>query len=127
MATTVSPAGLLALLLLASHPAMAHHSTALEYDYDLAHEFDAVLAGYDWVNPHVWFYFDETMPDGTVKRWSIQSRSPAQLRRMMESESGIGAFDLGETYTVRVVLHRWDPANGLLRSMQFPSGALFSP
>ena len=127
MRTKLAVAGLLASL---AFPVSvhAHHSTVAEYDHSLTVEFEAVLERFEWVNPHVWFYYRETLADGSVKRWSVQSHSPGGMRRQILIEyDGSIEFALGLRHKVTVAPHRANSADGLLRSMQFPDGTVFAP
>jgi hypothetical protein len=62
-------------------PVFAHHSTA---EYDLKHPatVTGLVTGFAWSNPHARIYVDETKPDGTLVRWTIEIDSPNALSRM---------------------------------------------
>jgi len=68
-------------ILLAGLPAIAHHSFSSEYDSAKPVTLEGVVTRVDWQNPHVHFYIDVQMPDGTVVNWNCESRSPNRLER----------------------------------------------
>ena len=77
---------------LAAPPALAHHSTER---FDRAQEItiDGVIARYDWVNPHVYIYVEQTTDDGQTVEWEIEGGPPALLRRMGWSREMLNAGD----------------------------------
>jgi hypothetical protein len=65
----------------AARPIQAHHAFAAEYDVNKPVTLTGTLARMEWVNPHSWIYMDIKGPDGTVKRWTIESSGPSQMAR----------------------------------------------
>ncbi len=121
-------AGLAALLATAT-PASSHHSVEAMYDRTLTVEFVGVLTGYAPINPHVWYYFDETLADGSIKRWMIEAGAPDQMRRayLMQFGAGAGTLDTprGERYAVQVAPNRAQSDSGFLKRLQLPNGKWF--
>ena len=61
--------------LLAGTPALAHHSIAAEYDRTRPVTHSGVVTAIDWMNPHVFVYFDEEMVT-----WGFECYAPNILR-----------------------------------------------
>ena len=72
---------LAAAALCAVQPAQAHHAFAAEYDSDKPVTLTGTLGKMEWVNPHGWLYMDVKQPDGTTKRWTIETSNPNQMSR----------------------------------------------
>src|SRR5665213_2046004 len=73
--------GLLLGLILASVPAVAHHSFSAEYDVDKPITLKGTLTKLDWVNPHGWIYIDVKGEGGKVTNWAVEFGGPNALLR----------------------------------------------
>lgn len=74
--------GLLACLLLASVPALAHHGTAVSYDTVNVWSTWATVTEFNYLNPHPSMTFDRTDKNGHVEHWVAEASSnPSQLAR----------------------------------------------
>lgn len=62
--------------------AFAHHSIAAEYEAKVM-VLNAVITRVNWMNPHVWIYFDATFnttdAKGAITKWECESGSPNGL------------------------------------------------
>lgn len=67
--TTVTFAGIVAALLIAAVPLLAHHSFSAEYDQSKVVTLTGKMVKFDWVNPHSWVHIEVTNPDGTKTIW----------------------------------------------------------
>ena len=67
--------------LCAVQPARAHHAFAAEYDVDKPVTLKGTLSKMEWVNPHGWIYMDVKEPNGTAKRWTVETSGPSQMSR----------------------------------------------
>ena len=81
MKTKIIVALLVAAVLGAVQPVVAHHAFAAEYDSNKPVTLNGTLAKMEWVNPHGWLYIDVKQPDGKVEQWTIETAGPNQLSR----------------------------------------------
>jgi DNA/RNA endonuclease YhcR with UshA esterase domain len=65
----------------ATQPAQAHHAFAAEYDVDKPVTLKGTLTKMEWVNPHGWLYMDVKEPNGTAKKWTVETSGPSQMSR----------------------------------------------
>jgi hypothetical protein len=68
-------------LLLASMPALAHHSFAAEYDAATPITLKGTVTKVEWMNPHARFYIDVKDDAGKVTNWEFELGSPNGLMR----------------------------------------------
>lgn len=70
-----------AALLLASVPALAHHSFAAEYDASKPVKLEGTVTKVEWANPHMWFYLDAKDETGATGKWQCEGGAPNALTR----------------------------------------------
>lgn len=75
----VSLSMVMALAIL-SFPAFAHHGNAA-YDSKQTVSLKATITDFEFVNPHVQFFFDTKDDSGNVIHWNCEGTNPAMLAR----------------------------------------------
>src|SRR4030095_13999003 len=68
-------------LVIATAPAVAHHSFAAEDDSNKPVKVTGVGTRVEWTNPHIWFFVDVKGNDGTVTNWGFSGGPPGVLQR----------------------------------------------
>ena len=86
------------LLLVASFPASAHHSTTAEFDVAHRMTLSGTLKKIDWVNPHIVVFVDAKGANGP-EAWKFESNPPAWFRRVGVSRADF-AKAVGQAVTV---------------------------
>ena len=88
---------LVAGMLAAGTPAVAHHSFAAEFDATKAIRITGALTKIEWTNPHAYFYVEVKDDDGSVAKWTCEAGSPGALSRRGFKR---GDLKLGDTIVV---------------------------
>ncbi len=57
-------------------PLLAHHAVSAEFNSDKIVTLKGVVSKVDWVNPHIFVYFDVKDESGKVTTWRLQSLPP---------------------------------------------------
>ena len=122
MKTAIVLAVLAAGVLCAGQPALAHHPFAAEYDANKPVTLTGTLSKLEWVNPHSWIYVDVKQPDGSVKKWTIESSGPGPMTRRGLKKADFAA---GMPLVIKGYQSRKDPtlANG--RTLVLADGRSF--
>src|SRR4051812_48140649 len=81
-------------------PAQAHHAVQAQFDVSKNVVITGKLLKVEWQNPHAWFHFEVTNPDGTTEVWSTETVGPNGLRRLGLSDRRL--FQIGDTYKVDI-------------------------
>jgi Family of unknown function (DUF6152) len=78
--------------LTATVAAHAHHSGAF-YDQGQQITIEGTVARYEWANPHVYVYVEQTAEDGRVIEWEVETLTPGAMRRQGWSPDTLRAGD----------------------------------
>jgi hypothetical protein len=71
---------IVATIIAAGMPLMAHHSFAAEFDSAKQVKLTGVVTKIDWTNPHVWFYMDVKDESGKINNWGFEMGPPHMLQ-----------------------------------------------
>jgi hypothetical protein len=74
--TTKKKLALAAVALFSALPLVAHHAVSAEFNSDKIVTLKGVVSKVDWVNPHIFVYFDVKDDSGKVTTWRLQSLPP---------------------------------------------------
>lgn len=72
--------------------AHAHHSQAM-FDMSQVVTLEGVVTRFEWANPHVYIFLDETTADGDGTEWKIEAVGPGPLRRLGWSRDTLAPGD----------------------------------
>ena len=72
---------LLAVLLAASVPMLAHHAFGGEFDANKPVLLKGKVVKMEWVNPHAWIHLEITKEGGSREVWMVEGGSPNSLLR----------------------------------------------
>ena len=80
-------------LLLSAVPVLAHHSFAAVFDQTKKVSLTGTVTKMDWMNPHIWFYFDMKDASGKTVSWQCEGGPPNSLVRQGWTRSSLKPGD----------------------------------
>ena len=111
---------LAACALLATLPALAHHSFQAEFDANKAVTLKGTISKIDWINPHIYFYLDVKDDSGKVTNWTLESIPTGFMHRAGLTR---GDFMIGDSVTVLAYRAKdGTRAFGWVQELTFASG-----
>ena len=106
MRTALCGLVVLAVAVISSTPATAHHSNPLYFDMTKAITLEGVIQRVEWINPHALMFLQSKNDKGELETWTIQGASPVNFNRKPELKERLKA---GISVAVRV----FPPRNAL--------------
>lgn len=74
--------------------ALAHHSTAAEFDQNKPVSFTGTVRKVMWLNPHIYTHVEVRQPDGSTFTYHIEGGSPNTLFRQGWRKESVKAGDV---------------------------------
>jgi hypothetical protein len=106
-------------VLLASMPAVAHHSFAAEYDGTKPIKLTGTVTKFELTNPHSWIYIDVKDADGKVVNWGFETASVANLYRRGFRKDTVAS---GTVVTIEGYLAKDGSHTGNAQKLTLPDG-----
>ena len=107
-----------AAALFSALPMVAHHAVSAEFNAEKVITLKGVVSKVDWVNPHIFVYFDAKDESGKTVTWSFEGLPPGVLHRGGVTRD---MLKLGETVTVTA----W-PAKDHTKNLGFGKGVKYA-
>jgi len=116
-------AGALALMVLFSSAALAHHGTA-GYDMNTMSSFPkATIIEIEWANPHCQVHFDVTNDKGEVQHWNVEAPPPSMLAPRQWTRKSLQA---GDVVTIYFHAAKNGSPFGIIQKVVFPDGKVLN-
>lgn len=116
---------LLVLGLLASAPAIAHHSVQAQFDIHKTFSVSGSVAKVEWLNPHSYLTINVKDSDGKVQKWAFELGGPGALRRAGMSREDRGGLKPGDEVTATGLAAKDGSTTGFLQELKLADGRTF--
>lgn len=111
-----------AMICLTVRPLLAHHALQAEFDTSKRGAFTGVLTRFSMVNPHVRWYFDVKLPDGSTAKWELTGAGPQPLR----ANGMVRLFKVGDTIKCTYAPARDGTNTGRVVTFTFSDGRVIT-
>jgi uncharacterized protein DUF6152 len=121
---TTSYAALVALFITGlTLPATAHHSVTAEFE-DSTTTVKGVMTSVEWINPHIYIYFDVVDKDGKKIQYAVETFPPNHMRTRYGLTRQLLNADMAkkETLIVEVQPAKNGKPLGWLKQLTYPDG-----
>jgi hypothetical protein len=121
---TTSYAALVALFITClTRPATAHHSLTAEFE-DTTTTVKGVMTSVEWINPHIYIYFDVVDKDGKKIQYAVETFPPNHMRTRYGLTRQLLNADMAkkETLIVEVQPAKNGKPLGWLKQLTYPDG-----
>lgn len=110
---------LLASLLVAAAPVLAHHSLAAEFNSSKPIVLRGKITKVSWMNPHVYVWIDAVDDSGKVTNWMVESAAPNYLQELGWVKSTVKE---GDTLTIYGFVSKDQPRLAKMDAVTVPDG-----
>ena len=103
----------------------AHHSLTAEFKPAETVTLKGVMTSIEWINPHIYIYFDVVDPkDGSKSQYAVETFPPNHMRSRygLTKQLLSGAFDKKEMLTIEVNPAKNGKPLGWLTKLTYPDG-----
>jgi len=111
--------GVLATLIVAVVPMLAHHSFSAEFDSTKPVTLKGSITKVEWLNPHIWLYLDVKDDAGKAVRWQCEGGAPNSLTRNGWTKN---ALKEGDAVTITGTLAKDKSSTCNASSVTLPDG-----